>query len=392
MFSEERKAVLKMLDEGKITMEEAETLLDALEEVPQEEQPKEKPSAGKRSVDLDEQIEDFKVGLKDGLSQVKKDIARARDEIEKSPVKEDFSNFIKSLMESISFSAGSGYKFEDVVEGNFAAGAGETVEVEMDTRNGSIFIEPVQGEDYKLIINSTVKADDEEEAKARKEKGLEVSRDGRHLKLRVKERNVFASVQLLLPVHLIYNLNLDSSNGKVKVTGLKVDKAKADTSNGSISFQDLKGSVFHADTSNGRVEMMGLEGEEYIADTSNGSIVIEGKGRIFTCDTSNGSVNLKPSFSHSGEIKVETSNGRIRITLPDEEEKGYKIKARTSMGGIKLNIPNLVYQERSDSFTQKNLVASSENFQDKPVKINIDATTSMGSIFMSRQGFEDDNS
>lgn len=370
----EKMMILKMLDEGKITLEEANELLEALE-AGAEEMGTEKEDW---TSDFKKGLQGLKDGMEKGISEAREGLQEGKSEVEKET--EGLGGFLKSIFDSFSTGfAGPGYSFTDRQQGTFSE---NRVEVVMDTRNGSIDIGPAEGSEYEMTVESRVRGESEDKAREKKEKGLEIHEENNRLLIRVKERAIVANVRLRLPQDKIYDLNLDTSNGRIEARGLNTERVEGDTSNGRVVFQDMKGKIFRGDTSNGRVEMKQIKGEELIADTSNGSIFIQGEGRIFKGNTSNGSITIEPRFTGDGEVKADTTNGRIKINLPREKDIGYSLKAGTSMGSLDLEIPELEYSERQEGHSRKKVVAQSRDLAQKAMKVNLEASTSMGSLFI----------
>ncbi len=393
MINEERTLILKMLEEGKITLEEADTLLDALDILPTGKAvtsgegvgSRRDKSSVKRSDDFEsfkEQLRGIKDSLNDGISAAKKDLQRAKKDFNESNIGGEVSGFLNSIVDSFRGSFGPSFQFEDNLPGSFALKEGEIAEVEIDIRNGGIVIESIEGNDYIINLRSSVKAENESKAKVYKEEELHVIQEDNRLKISHTGKKISTSVRLGLPQDLVYRLKLDGSNGRIVVSDLQTAELEADTSNGGILFKNLAGKILSADTSNGRIEMHNVQADMLKADTSNGSIYIDGKGSVFKGDTSNGSITIKPLFVGDGEVVADTSNGRIRIGLPDDDTVGYNIKARTTMGSLTVNLKNLDYRERTDSYTRRNISAYSKDWQSKALKASITADTSMGSIYI----------
>lgn len=369
---DEKLMILKMLDEGKITLEEANELLEALyarsEELAEEDW----------SRDFKKGLRGLKDGMEKGISEARDGLQKGRTEIEKET--EGLGSFLKSIFDSFSTGVvGGGYNFTDSETGSFT---GDNVEIDLDTRNGNIEITESIGDQFELEINSRVRAENEEKAQNKKSRGMEIQKESNRLSFRVTEREIVANVRLSLPKKHLYNLNLDTSNGRVEISGLQADKVEADTSNGRIVFRDMSGKIFRADTSNGRIEMKNVKGDEFIADTSNGSIYIQGEGQFFNGDTSNGSITIEPKFKADGEIKADTSNGRIKLHLPRGEDIGYSLEASTSMGSLNIELPEIEYSEKQESYSRKKAVGKTRGYQEKRIKVEIEAQSSMGSIYL----------
>ncbi len=370
---DEKLMILKMLDEGKITLEEANELLEALYE-----RGEETPGDEEWSKDFKKGLQGLKNGMEKGITEAREGFQKGRTEIEKET--EGLGSFLKSFFDSFSTGVvGSGFGFTDQKKGEFS---GEKVEIFLDTRNGNIEITENSGDQYELNIISKVRAENEEKAKQKKDRGIEIQENGNRLSFKVTEREIVSNLRLSLPKKHLYNFNLDTSNGRIEVSGLNADKVEADTSNGRVVFRDMSGRIFRGDTSNGRIEMKGLKGEEFIADTSNGSIYIQGAGKVFNADTSNGSITIEPEIKGDAEIKADTSNGRIKLHLPKAQDFGYRLNASTSMGSLNIELPEIEYSERQETYSRKRAVGATQGYMDKPFKVEVEASTSMGSIFI----------
>ncbi len=371
---DEKLMILKMLDEGKITLEEANELLEALYERTEGVQ----GETEDWSKEFKKGFQGFKDGMEKGISEAREGLQKGKSEIGRET--EGLGTFLKSLLDSFSTgSIGSGYSFTEKRSGAFSS---ENVEIVLEPRNGSIDISPADGDEYEMEIEARVRAENEEKAENKKNRGLEIQEEGNRLFFRVGEKEIVANVRLRLPRKNLYTLNLDTSNGRIEVAGLRADKVEGDTSNGRIVFRDMVGRIFRGDTSNGRVEMKNLKGDEFIADTSNGSIFIQGEGKIFNGDTSNGSITIEPRFRESGEIKADTSNGRIKLHLPAAEDIGYSIMASTSMGSLNIDLPEVEFGERKETYSRKSAAGKTRGYEGKPIKVRVEASTSMGSIHL----------
>lgn len=391
MSNEERKKILKMFEEGKLTLEETEALLEALAAIPQEgveDTEQEKSKREKVEKKLHRVGFDFKEELKEIRDDIDETVRETRKELSKvksSATKENgLGGFIKGILNSFSFGfSGPGYTFEETYTGIMDPAHGEVMELNLETRNGHIRVLPGSGKNYTLQVKAVVRADNEEAAREKKDRSLQLKTDERSFVFRATDRDVMASLVLTVPRDLLYRLDLDTSNGRIEVEDLVTQEVRGDTSNGRIVYNGVKGRVLKGDTSNGRIEMMEVEAEELQADTSNGSIFMAGTARRFHCDTSNGSITIEPTFKGDGEIRTDTSNGRIRILLPEEQNCGYTINAETSLGTLKVLLPDLEITERTESHSRRSMKAHTSRREKKDYWVDIEADTSRGSIYIS---------
>jgi hypothetical protein len=125
-----------------------------------------------------------------------------------------------------------------------------------------------------------------------------------------------------------------------------------ETSNGGIVIQDLDSKVDFR-TSNGGVKLIGLAGEVR-GRTSNGGIDVDLDGQAWIgegleVETSNGGVRLSIPEHYSARLEASTHNGGMNIDYPGVSEPrdrdlsvqlgsgGAPIRVRTSNGGIRVS-------------------------------------------------------
>ena len=162
------------------------------------------------------------------------------------------------------------------------------------------------------------------------------------------------TVTILIPESLSAEVKLNTSNGRIDVENVNVDKFYAKTSNGSINLESVyidgpvsltsnNGRVsvnntssaghFEIDTSNGAIKVENLTaGGKISADNKNGSINfqnVKADGAVLI-KSSNGALIAKNTVAN-GNFEMNVSNGRIEI----ERIVGYDITLRSSNGSIK---------------------------------------------------------
>lgn len=132
-------------------------------------------------------------------------------------------------------------------------------------------------------------------------------------------------------------VHVRTSNGRITLRGCS-GSAELDTSNGSIRVADHNGNV-NATTSNGRIEGRDITGD-LDASTSNGSIdLVNVSGRAFAT-TSNANITVHLSDTSTGPIQARSSNGTIDLGLG--RAFAGELRLSTSNGRIKFDSPVLV--------------------------------------------------
>lgn len=109
---------------------------------------------------------------------------------------------------------------------------------------------------------------------------------------------------------------LDSSNGSIRVLNHGGD-VNATTSNGRIELRDVAGSA-DATSSNGSIDLINISGRAF-ASTSNASATVhlaDASPGPVQIRSSNGSIDLAVGRDFVGDLRLATSNGRIRFDSP----------------------------------------------------------------------------
>jgi Putative adhesin len=220
--------------------------------------------------------------------------------------------------------------------------------VVLDNVNGAITINSWDQPRVQVVATKKVRGDRDDLAQAMKELKIEVAaRDG-GLVIDTRypnERNGIASLfdflsgddvnaqvtyQLTVPKSM--NLDIDNTNGNIRVTDVR-GQLDLDTTNGQIQTIRCAGAI-DASTTNGRIEA---------------ELLTVAAGRSHSLSTTNGRIVLSVPASFSGEVDAGTTNGAITTDLPiamtrheDNHVRGKingggaLVKLRTTNGGIEI--------------------------------------------------------
>ncbi|MDI7247638.1 MAG: DUF4097 family beta strand repeat-containing protein [Bacillota bacterium] len=264
-----------------------------------------------------------------------------------------------------------GVRVERTFEGTFDAQL-EKVSVEATTSNGGITIDPWDGPGFRVEVRARVRgaASDPGVARARLEEAIEYEAAPDRLRIDCSGENVVsgAALAIQLPRGFRYDLDLETSNGKVEIGALDCGTIDVETSNGRITLDGASVVTAELETANGRIQCRG-PAKRLVAETSNGSILV---------------APARPAGDAVYEL--ETSNGSIEVQLATAEDVGYSIEAETSHGGIHVDLPNLRYEVNTRSMGHKEIVASTTGYETNANKLRIKAETSNGSITITGAG------
>lgn len=343
-MQEERRMILEMLAEKKITAAEAAELLRALgvavepeaatapgPEVTGPVPPEAPPPAHSRSI-----LEDF-------LSKL--DI--------------DWSSLPLAF-------GGEPYRYEDKYEGEFEPGD-EPVELDLQGRNGRVEVFAWDRDGWQVLVRKKVRAADEERAKERATAISTFESGPRRLYFKESEPTVLGwgsfgvSIEVHVPWARTYALRATSANGRVVVEGLRCRTLVGKTANGKVALRDVSAA-------------------EAEARTANGSVLFEGSAGNLECRTANGVIDYIPRPCGETNADLSTANGSIRVKAVSSPDVGYRLEARTGFGGLNVGLPDFETEEQEKQFGRRHIIGRTAGFADKGSRISICARTTNGSI------------
>ncbi len=141
-----------------------------------------------------------------------------------------------------------------------------------------------------------------------------------------------ANIEVVVPVDA--RVDLATSNGPVELRGTE-GGGRLQTANGRIKIESTKGGL-DARSSNGSITIRTFQGAAELA-TSNSRVAIEdGHGR-FDARTTNGSIKFQGSIEPGSPSRLATSNGSVKVTL--DSEPSLRLDASTVNGRVRCGLP-----------------------------------------------------
>lgn len=366
--------ILNMLQEGKITAEEAAELLEALGR-PEERRDK---TMSDRVAQVVERVEKARDQVEEKLEAARQRFEEARAQRSGDDVVRGLEDVFGSVERGLSrvFSElpdAIGRWFDNLrfwpeqvvdqeYEGEFPAGLAEA-EVALVTRDGAITVEAGDGPGYKVVVTNHVRTDDTDVAaeRAREATRWETTERGFRL-VAGHRRDVEASVRVVLPREQVYRLECQTADGSVRCRDLRLSRAKLTTADGSI-------------------RLSGVQAEELEATTADGSIRFSGEVSRARCTTADGSIEGRfvladPDAQAAAEWDLRTSDGRVRVFLPGGDDVGYRLDLETADGRVRTSLPGL----SGISGGRHSLRAETPEFAAKRLQFTVRARTADGAI------------
>ncbi|HHY74117.1 MAG TPA: DUF4097 domain-containing protein [Bacillus bacterium] len=368
-MKEERKQILQMVETGKITVEEALALLEALEDKPKQAQGQENGS--RTSEECKAEPSTF-VNYDSTYSNGEQKSYKRPSFIDK------FTDFIDSALQKIK-DVDLDFNFGPYQEVNhiFQHRDVYMANIHLDISNGNIKIIQWNEQDVRIECNAKVyKANSLEEAKAYFSKSVRFSIDGESMKFSVEPKEIKMSTVLYIPKAVYNEIQIRMFNGHVIGGELQVNKLKVNTANGNIDFADLHGQNFEFETANGHIKVANSFAQEVEAETINGTINVKGAFEKVDLQSFSSNISCKLTDSNSKIAFINTKTGNINLLLPTDLEVKGKIKS--NIGGFKCELTDLEILEEKKDVIQKELTFVAN--RGKAGNLYVEAGSNTGSI------------
>ncbi len=299
----------------------------------------------------------------------------------RSPIQGLFGGVVGGLFLALFITQGFGIiteitdEFSDVDLGSYRATrsftldtqvTAENVDLIIDSVNGGIDVSSWTGDYVKFDVEVKARGGTTAEAEANLDRfthSLEDSVSGTTQSISLSfpiesyEWSKYAvTVEAYVPTGVADEIRLQTTNGAITVQGASLQDLFVDTINGAVSLTDVSSSIINVETTNGAI-----------------TGTVTASSTIFS--TTNGGIDVTLG-AESGEHRFSTTNGSIDLTLPTDADIGYSIDLDTSVGSIKVNLPNMSYNV--DKAREKK--GETVGFDAKDIQITISADTSIGGI------------
>lgn len=395
-MKDERLIILQMLEKGKISVEEAAALLDALEPGSKEGQGGDEGAAPNTQTraETGDRWEETKERIDSSLKQLRETL---RD---KTPNSDEINAFVRRVQQGVaqvidelpdvmnrllhwefrpSF---TGRTFEERFSGTFSAG--QKVAIRIHNADGPIRFSPSEDEAYHVRVVNQVRAEDEGHAKAlsldtvqwrEADSGFELTLTN-HPKVR-------SQVHIALPIGPIYTVDVTSDDGSIVWEKLPADSIRLTTQDGAVKVSELEAERIEARTEDGAVWLYQVEAKQVQAVSADGPIRFRGFARHLRCTTEDGAVRVALNSPSSPELdegdlhwELHSEDGGVTITVPSRDDYGYRLNLTAGDGSVSVSLPGLnTTTSGTDGFT-----GHTADFEEKRVRATLSLRTEDGAI------------
>ncbi|MCM3714627.1 DUF4097 family beta strand repeat-containing protein [Halalkalibacter oceani] len=355
---EERKMILKMIEDGKITAEEGLKLLEAIDKGEKEQQ---------------ETGVSTKVNWDEGESYRK----RARQTT--TSAANMFTSFIESTIQKIKdvdldFNFGPAIEIDHI----FQHRESSPTALDISLENGSLSFQPWDEPDVRIECQAKVyRVKDSEEARRFFLQQSTFRVNENKLMFHTKTKSMKVQATVYVPRTTFDHIKLYTFNGQINGKGIDADTLDVNAMNGAISFEQVQAKKVIAETVNGAIEYKDTTIDVIDVKTINGGITLAGTIQDLDAETVNGSITYEMAgLTESGYADLKATTGSVHLFVPKKLRVEGKLK--TNVGSFAVGLADYEVLEEKKEFAQKTL--SFIGNQDSSPRVKINALTNTGSI------------
>lgn len=367
IVNEERKRILKMVEEGILSAEEAVILLDALDKSKDEQKEgmheKQAPTSLSKHVDWESQDEYTK-----------------QTSYKQNSAKNKFTDFIDAAIKKIKdldldFNFGTSFEVQHIFQHQDVT----LSSLNIDIANGDFTIEPWQENDVRIECNAKVyQVKDQESARSTFLHGVNFSVVDEKLHFSIEKKQMKVHTHFYVPQADYDMLKIRLFNGHIFGTRLNVNEWFAKTANGNIQMKSCKANEIELETANGRISVNQASANNLEAETLNGIIEVFGSFERTDLQSFNGNLRCTYLDDSCHTAFFQTKTGSIDVTIPRNVSIDGELK--TNLGGFQCELNKLQILKEKKEVVQKEMKFFSNEGNEH--KLMLEAESMTGSIHL----------
>jgi len=157
----------------------------------------------------------------------------------------------------------------------------------------------------------------------------------------------FVSINAYVPEHMFKVINISGTNGNMDLSALTCDQLQISNTNGQTSLEALAANNIKAESGNGRLRLANVVAPTAVFEHFNGAVdAWEIDAAQLSLISFNGTLamNISKFDNYSDYLwQVETSNAKLNLNLPTLPNVGYHVKAQASLGNVRMGLTGLEF-------------------------------------------------
>lgn len=363
----ERKRILKMVEEGKLAVDEALMLLEELEKTQKTMEQKQEEIVHELSTAVQ-----FEEAKKD--EPIHHKFQSAKDKIF------EFVDSALKKIKDIDLDLNFGHSVE--ISHIFHQADVYLKDMDIDVSNGSLKIVPWDQGDVRIECQAKVyRVETQEQARQSFLKDVVFAIEGEKLRFLTQQKWMKVDAVVFVPHSQYEKVRVRMFNGPITGEELNINDFRIKTANGKIEFASVSGNRLEAETANGHIKIMNSTVNRLEAETINGAINLEGDFRKVEAQTFNGNLTCHLQGTECESISVKGTTGSIDLFVPPGMKMDGELKS--NLGGFNVKLEGIQIVEDKSEVIQKLLRFKSIDSGSGAAKVLADTKTGSITIHQS---------
>ncbi|MCL2702475.1 MAG: DUF4097 domain-containing protein [Defluviitaleaceae bacterium] len=199
------------------------------------------------------------------------------------------------------------------------------------------------------------------------------------------DENEFESVSVdaYIPESMFSSVRITNTMGPLVISTVNAADARFENQNGDIEISGFAAKNLLVETNNGNMRLSGITAERAAIDGFNGAIqAADIDASQMKMTTFNGGITMQvPGFNRHSEYTwgIEANNGKMNMILPSSVDIGYHVRATAALSEVRLGLTGLSYISNNRSSAE----AQSVNFDQAAKKVKLMLETSNAPIIVN---------
>ncbi len=388
-MNQDRKRILEMVQEGKLSAQEAIILLDALEDTDTEVTMTEPSSSEKQWTETSSKAESKAESNTGSASestwsqQSKTKESGSGDDTFYSQIEQagerifDFVNTALRKIKDIDWQITQSVEVPHVFQQ-----ADEKIErVDIDIANGPVRLIAWDQQEVRVECQAKVyRVEDRDEGRSYFLDNTVFSQDNGLLCFATKSKWMRVETTVYIPRKSYKKMTVRVFNGEMTGEMLETEHLIVKATNGKVDLTGISGKKLDIDTVNGQIKVIDLNTEGIEAETVNGAIDVTGFSRKAELKSFNG--NIHCTLEHPGTeiIEAKAVTGNIYVNVPDTATIDGEV--RSNLGSYKLDLEGINILHEKKEVIQKQMKFKRTGSDDQTLYLEADTKT--GSVFIRK--------
>ncbi|MCU9593219.1 DUF4097 family beta strand repeat-containing protein [Caldibacillus thermolactis] len=343
-MKEERKKILEMVKSGLLSIDEAEKLLEELNQVEEKKQMKEEASkeAEKLSTIIEAESE------KEDQYEKKHYDYKVKQE---KTLKDRVFDFFETAMEKVK-ELDLDFTKSVNISHVFQQNNNDFQKVQIDIPNGSVHLEAWDHTDVRVECDAKIfRTDQVDEGKERFMKDVDFTIVDETLTFVSFDKINKVEVKVYVPQKDFDKVYVKLFNGSITTRNLSARKISLQSTNGQIRLSNASGEKAKLETTNGAITLSEIAFDKVDVETVNGKVNVDGKFKKAEAETIGGSITAYVREPQPESVRLSSATGAIYVNV--QKHLAVSGEVKSNLGNVHVNLENIYKMKEEKEVIQK---------------------------------------